>query len=483
MLTKLNKNNLFLSIIMLLFMGPTVLGTSTYAATDFQKEDAIKRSPNYDGESVPCDTSASGAEISAGDSGGSGGRIGYVSGLAGPYILEQFMIHSLKALAVAKGVPETDVLTEEHVIALVAFAIGEGGDINNRNIFNPLNHGKIGNDNGTLTGDGTSGFVKYSNFDDGVDSNARVLNGTYQQRVAAALINKDTTAEQFMDALSYYQDYKNRGFSNDDAWAEDSSPGTKGAQSADAYYQGRLSLIDQVKADWNNTAGLVIGTEVEEQGAGTVQPSKLTYHPAGSSAGGTDSEIPAGGGVNTDGSADACTGAGGPGGTATILGEKAFPLAISNKSQLENANLFYDNTYERGTHGTYEAIDLMVNAGTPVKAFISGKVKRISTDRCGGVLVTVLSENQGEDSNEIIMVSYMHMGSTNVQEGSSLNKGDSIGLSGDGSVGCDTPHLHIDAIKGDVKLACSRNGCPAEEAAKYIDLGPELFKLFNVIPD
>ena len=39
---------------MLLFMGPTVLGTSTYAATDFQKEDVIKRSPDYDGESQPC---------------------------------------------------------------------------------------------------------------------------------------------------------------------------------------------------------------------------------------------------------------------------------------------------------------------------------------------------------------------------------------------------------------------------------------------
>ena len=480
-----NIKNIFYGVVMLAFLAPTILGARVYAATETQKEDVKKNSALHDEENtLPCLSGASGADISAGDISGSGSKIGYVSGLEGPYILEQFIIHSLKALAVAKGVPETDVLTEEHVVGLAAFSFGEGGDINNSNIFNPLNHGKVPGDGGIATGDVESGHVKYATFDEGVDANARVLNGQYQQRIAAVLTNKDTTSEDVIHAFSYHQFYVDKGFTNDKAWAGKSEPGIVGNSSADAYHQEELGFLTNMRASYDSRAALVIGTDALEQGAGTVIPSKLTYHPAGSSTGATDSDISVAGGGG--GAAGSCAGSAG-GGPVTIVGEKAFPLAISSKSQLSNANLFHDNTYERGTHGTYEAIDLMVGAGTPVKALISGTVKRISTDRCGGALVTVLSENQGDNADEVIMVSYMHMDKASVNvtvsEGKQLNFGDPIGSSGDGSVGFDTAHLHIDAIKGDVKLACSRNACPAEEAAKYIDLGPTLFTLFQAIPD
>lgn len=264
----------------------------TLAATDEQRSDTRSQA-DWDNQDATCSTSSS-ADIVGTDLSSSGSRIGYVSGLEGPYILEQFAIHSLKALALAKGVPESDVVTEEHVIALVAFSMGEGGDIANRNIFNPLNHGKIKDDNGTLTGDGTSGFVKYSTFDDGVDANARVLNGTYQQRIAAALTNKDTTAEQFMHALSYWKDYATtKGFTNDKFWASASGPGTEGDATTYGYYQTRLQLVSQVKSKWDTTAGTVVGTEAEEQQAGIFKPSLLTYKPSGSTSSTPDSDISA----------------------------------------------------------------------------------------------------------------------------------------------------------------------------------------------
>lgn len=286
-ITKITKKKIDMIIMIIIILISS--NTSVMAATDEQRSDTLRKS-EWSNQEATCST-GSGPILST-DLSSSGSRIGYVSGLQGPYILEQFAIHSLKALALAKGVPESDVLTEDHVVALVAFSIGEGGDIANRNIFNPLNHGKIKDDNGVLTGDGTSGFVKYSSFDDGVDSNARVLNGTYQQRIAAALTNKDTTAAQVMHAVSYWKDYATtKGFVNDKFWAEASGPGTAGDSTTDGYYQTRVQLVNQVKSNWAGTAGLVVGTEAEEQQAGLKIPSKLTYNPSGSTAVEADSDI------------------------------------------------------------------------------------------------------------------------------------------------------------------------------------------------
>lgn len=268
-------------ILILLTIFPNV---GVYASTDPEREDVQRRSEWDDQVSRDCSSSST-AEAVSGDN-DSGQRIGYHSGLEEPYILEQFEIHSLKALAQAKNIPESDTVTEEHVIALVAFAIGEGGDIQNGNIFNPLNHGKIKDDNGTLTGDGRSGFVKYSNFDDGVDANARVLNGSLQQRVSTALSDPNITAYQFMEKLSYWAEYP-----GDHYWAEASGSGTRSDPVTNDYFKSRKRLVDQVRSNWEGTAGLQIGTEDQEQDTGAEIPSKLTYHPVGSATGGADTPV------------------------------------------------------------------------------------------------------------------------------------------------------------------------------------------------
>lgn len=279
-----------LSLIFLVFVSS--LAQVAYAATPPQKEDAYRASEWDDQESNDCKVET----VTVDDNSGSNGPSGYQSGATGDFIVEQFAIHSLKALAAIKGVPESDALTEEHVIALVAFSIGEGGDINNRNIFNLLNHGPMPNDNSVDTGgDPNSGFVRYETFDDGVDANARVLNGTYQQRVAKVLTDPNSTAAQVMEAWTYYTEYP-----GDKAWAGASEPGTRGS-AADNYYQSRLQLIDGVIKNWEKRAAIIIGTPAFEQQTGAIKPSLLTYRPTGSSTGSSDNPTgsPSGGGTSS----------------------------------------------------------------------------------------------------------------------------------------------------------------------------------------
>lgn len=289
-------------VVAVLLISTIALTQSTqnlYAATNSQREDVMKNSAEHDGDSTCI---ASTTTTTNDGTSGSNGPSGYESGLSGDFIVEQFAIHSLKALAATRGVPEADVLTEQHVIALVAFSLGEGGDINNRNIFNLLNHGPVKNDNSIDTGgDATSGFVRYETFDDGVDANARVLNGTYQQRVAKVLTDPNTTAAQVMEAWTYYTEYP-----GDKAWAGASEPGTRGS-SADSYYQGRLKLIDTVVGKWETTAGLIIGTPALEQQIGAVKPSLLTYHPNGSTTTGAE-DNPTGSSTGDTGGTDGTSG-------------------------------------------------------------------------------------------------------------------------------------------------------------------------------
>ncbi len=308
-ITRLKMLGLIFALILIL---STLVPINAFSATPPQMQDAYRSSEWDDQESGECSVVSSLSLESNGSS--SSERIGYQSGVAGPYTLEEFMIHSLKALALAKGVSEEDAVTEQHVIALVAFAIGEGGDIQNRNVFNPLNHGKMPGDNGTLTGDGSSGFVRYDTFDDGVDATARVLNGTHQQRLAAALTDPNTSAEDVMYALSYWYQFKQSGFANDSFWAEasgnrepgglsqyyDPEAGTTSSTITNDYYQGRVGLVNSTIKNWEGTAGLIVGTEAEEQDTGAVAPSRLTYNPEGSSTGLTDSP-----GTSTDNGAGA----------------------------------------------------------------------------------------------------------------------------------------------------------------------------------
>ncbi len=218
----------------------------------------------------------------AGDTPGSQSGI-WNSGLQPPYILEQFAIETLKAVAQKKGFQPEDTVTEEHVIALVAFMYGEGGDIaNTSSIFNPLNSGiKIAElINGKPANNGTQSFVS---FDAGVEATARTIVGSFQSRLADTLVKRGSTANEFMYALTYYDKYPGNKF-----WAEASVQ-----PNADSYYRQRLVLVQQVRNRYESIASLIIGTIELEQFKNLTDRSKLQFHPAGSSTGGGTDAISA----------------------------------------------------------------------------------------------------------------------------------------------------------------------------------------------
>lgn len=173
------------------------------------------------------------------------------------YSLERFAIEVLRYIAIKKSVGESDTVTKEHVVALVAFMMGEGGDTANQWLFNPLNSGFYSAElvEGPPSNNGTQSF---KSFDAGITATARSMLGSNQSRLAGILIKKDSTAEDFMKVLTYYLDYP-----DNKAWAEASV-----GDNADAYYQNKLATVEGVRRAYDHTAGIKIGTPEFEKDKG-----------------------------------------------------------------------------------------------------------------------------------------------------------------------------------------------------------------------
>lgn len=173
------------------------------------------------------------------------------------YSLERFAIEVLRYIAIKKGVGESDTVTKEHVVALVAFMMGEGGDTANPWLFNPLNNGL---DNAELV-EGerqNNGTQSFKSFDAGITATAIAMLGSYQSRLAGILIKKDSTADDFMKVLTYYLDYP-----GNKAWATASI-----GDNADAYYQNKLATVEGVRRAYDHTAGIKMGTPEFEKDKG-----------------------------------------------------------------------------------------------------------------------------------------------------------------------------------------------------------------------
>lgn len=297
----MNKIKIF-RLVALLFVGlilTPILGSSGIAFaqqpntdTTITKDDLRSiqtRTPFYDPNAANCSDSSS-TTASGGSAGADGGS--WDSGLKPPYILEQFAIETLKDVAAKRGVPETSTVTEEHVVGLIAFMFGEGGDIMNGDIFNPLNSG-INAPELLATANAGDGLQSFKSFDAGVEATARTIVGGYQSRLADALVQPSSTAQDFMSALSYWYKYP-----GNQPWAE-ASRGNE-----DNYFQDRLQLISQVRSDYAGMAGLELGTPEHEQALHLVHPELLKYNggagAAGSSTGSSSSEsCQSGGGASS----------------------------------------------------------------------------------------------------------------------------------------------------------------------------------------
>lgn len=275
---KLNKININLAFVMLvIFMLSTFTNLAFAAKIPTTKEMIDKGLYYYD----PVDNTCTDQQnSSSNDLQDNGNKKIYQSGIDpdGPFILEMFAIHILKALAEKTNKPESDFVTKQHVVALVAFSIGEGGDINNQSVFNPMNLGLSADDLPTKKwGAGTDGTQSYASFDVGVEAYARQFLASNQDRLGIVLSKKESKAADFMYALTHFEKYKGNAF-----WAAASLPVERGGIGVDKYYKGRIDLVKSVINNYEKTAGLIIGTTEYEQPKGMYKPSLLEFKDAGS---------------------------------------------------------------------------------------------------------------------------------------------------------------------------------------------------------
>lgn len=181
------------------------------------------------------------------------------------------------------------------------------------------------------------------------------------------------------------------------------------------------------------------------------------------------------GGVTTGDGNDpvrVCNGGEGP----SVSGDVAFPLQVS-KSGISNRGMFNNGDASLGGH-PYTAYDILVPPGTPVLAFMAGRVVNVTEDRCPGRMISIYNETAN------MTISYLHMAfDYHVQEGETVQVGQQVGVVGPASAGCGTPHLHIDAVTGDSRPGCSRLNCPQANRSKFVSIGPQLYETFQGLPE
>lgn len=161
----------------------------------------------------------------------------------------------------------------------------------------------------------------------------------------------------------------------------------------------------------------------------------------------------------------------------SCVDDHCFPL-LTTKSGVNNPEIFANGTTNRGDH-PYIAFDIYADTDTEVAAFEAGVVNSISTDRCGGTLISIYNEAKDRTT------SYMHLSaSDHIEDGAEVTPGQRIAKVGTLANACDTvEHLHIDTIDGHTRLGCSREGCSASTKALFQDIGPQLYETFQRLPD
>jgi lysophospholipase L1-like esterase len=136
---------------------------------------------------------------------GEGSEI-YQSTIQPPYDIEQWAISVLKNISKKSGIVESRMVTQEKVLALVAWANAEGGGVNGHNgDFNPLNT-KLGHDDldGANQGDASndSNSNGFPTFDKGVEASTRAMFTRTQSRIGTAILSDSFKAEDFIQVIA-----------------------------------------------------------------------------------------------------------------------------------------------------------------------------------------------------------------------------------------------------------------------------------------
>ncbi len=431
---------------------PTVAGSQQFAETIAKgvKETQVTSQvhPNDDGL---CSCSAggnTGPSINTGITWGEGvwgdGSEKYVSGEPGPYTVELWAIHVLKNIARKAGVPESQLVTENKVVSMIAWAKAEGGAVDGHNgTFNPLNTKsqysdiESGNQGNASTDSNSQG---YTTFDDGVEAITRGLFNGYQKRIGSALLDPNFPQEALIEAVagdfvaipygsSNYSDVVNRLediYPGDLVYAALSITGFDyggGIGDRELFVSIKRDTLNSVRNDYPAYAGKIL------DGSPEGEAPALVYGPSGggtvpSNANCTNPEQ-GGGNVNTDG--------------------YSFPMEPQNRSI---GGIIVGQTETMHSGDNTPAFDLIGpngNAGgEKVYAISDGVVESIGIQEenwCYSIQFR---------SIDTYYYWYGHLNNLVVSEGQSVSSGDVLGEVAEwtSSHTCNgtsgTSHLHID---------------------------------------
>jgi hypothetical protein len=132
----------------------------------------------------------------------------------------------------------------------------------------------------------------------------------------------------------------------------------------------------------------------------------------------------------------------------------------------------------------YKAHDLFAPQGTQVVAAAAGTVIKAGVGGCGhGFNKAFTVQVYDQSANTTYFYQHMDPSAGGVKTGTVLKAGDPIGKVGPSSAACNTQtHLHIDAVAGRGRPACSRLSCSAATKAKFLDISKALYKGYAVLP-
>lgn len=360
----------------------------------------------------------------------------YVSGLSGPYTMEQWAIHVLKNISRKTGISESQMVTEAKIISLIAWSRAEGGGINGNNgTFNPLNtklaHSDLqGVNQGNASTDSNS--QGYPTFDLGVEAITRGLFGTFQKRIGSALLSPDFAQDTLIEAVA--GDFSSPDgvtvinnleeiYPGDRAYATLSITGYDyggGIGNRDLYVSIKRQTLENVRKDYAKYAGVIL------DGSPPGTPAPLTINPTSSSA-----AVPYSGGACKQ-----------PDGGEVLADGYTFPLAPQTKAGIGGVTV---GQTDSSHWDESPAFDLFGPTNADVYAIYGGTPVKVNTN---------LNDVQGCSSVQFeaddgFFYWYGHLREVTVQEGVHVDSGVKIGEVVDASLGTKCtgnggPHLHID---------------------------------------
>lgn len=279
-----------LMIVLVVAFGSTVTSSSVFGFSQQDLNSIVGQTPFYDPTSLgtpsqlaclPTTTVSTGTDTPT-TTGGAPDNSVWSSNAQPPYYVEQFVVQVLEDIASKENVATSQAVTQEHVIALIAWAWEEGGDLTNSDLFNLWNTDY--NAPGFLsTAPNAGGVQSYASFDYGVEAAARAMTLPQYSRLGAALTDPSTTAEQFMYILTYDQNYPNNTW-----WAQADTNDPANNWSQTTYYNGLISVLQSTRSNYASEASTEVGVADAAQVGANVPTSELVY------GGGSSNTIPTG---------------------------------------------------------------------------------------------------------------------------------------------------------------------------------------------